>query len=152
MKKFFPIMFMSAAMIFSASITGYSQDLGDVADKVVDTTKDAGKAVVKGTKKVAKKTKEGAVEVADKAEDVGDKAKEGVVEVADKTEDVGDQAKKVGRPIPQIGTTVGEKTWDGTKWVATKTWKGGKWIAEKTADGVKWVYHEAKGETKEIID
>lgn len=44
----------------------------------------------------------------------------------------------------RIGHTVGNRTWTGTKWVASNTWKGGKWVAVKTANGTKWVYHKGK--------
>lgn len=43
----------------------------------------------------------------------------------------------------RIGHTIGNRTWTGTKWVASSSWKGGKWIAVKTAQGTKWVYRKA---------
>jgi hypothetical protein len=49
---------------------------------------------------------------------------------------------KTGR---RVGTTIGKKTWTGTKWVATNSWSGGKWIAVKTVKGTKWVYRKGKG-------
>jgi hypothetical protein len=48
---------------------------------------------------------------------------------------------KTGR---RVGTTVGKKTWNGTKWVATNTWSGGQWVAVKTVNGTKWVYRKGK--------
>ena len=45
----------------------------------------------------------------------------------------------------RIGHTVGDKTWNGSKWVASKSWKGGKWVAVKTVNGTKWVYRKATG-------
>lgn len=48
---------------------------------------------------------------------------------------------KTGR---RVGTTIGKKTWTGTKWVATNSWSGGKWVAMKTANGTKWVYRKGK--------
>lgn len=44
----------------------------------------------------------------------------------------------------RIGHTVGNRTWTGTKWVASNSWRGGKWIAVKTANGTKWVYRKGK--------
>jgi hypothetical protein len=44
----------------------------------------------------------------------------------------------------RIGHTIGNRTWTGTKWVASSSWKGGKWIAVKTANGTKWVYRKGK--------
>ncbi len=52
--------------------------------------------------------------------------------------------KKVYRSSRRVGTTIGNRTWTGTKWVASNTWKGGKWIAVKTANGTKWVYRKGK--------
>ncbi len=48
---------------------------------------------------------------------------------------------KTGR---RVGTTIGNKTWTGTKWVASNSWKGGKWVAVKTVNGTKWVYRKGK--------
>jgi hypothetical protein len=45
----------------------------------------------------------------------------------------------------RVGHTIGNRTWTGTKWVASNSWKGGKWIAVKTAKGTKWVYRKGKG-------
>ena len=53
-------------------------------------------------------------------------------------------AKKVYKKSYRVGTTIGTKTWNGSKWVASKTWKGGKWVAVKTKNGSKWVYYKAK--------
>ena len=47
----------------------------------------------------------------------------------------------------RIGHTIGNRTWTGSKWVASKSWKGGKWIAVKTANGTKWVYRKATGKS-----
>ena len=52
--------------------------------------------------------------------------------------------KKVVHGGRKIGTTVGSKTWNGSKWVASKSWNGGKWVAVKTVHGTKWVYRKAK--------
>ena len=52
--------------------------------------------------------------------------------------------KKVYKKSRKIGTTVGSKTWNGTKWVASKSWKGGKWVAVKTVNGTKWVYRRGR--------
>ncbi|MFM9905394.1 MAG: hypothetical protein ACKVQJ_12590 [Pyrinomonadaceae bacterium] len=51
---------------------------------------------------------------------------------------------KVYRGGRRIGTTVGRKTWNGSKWVASKSWRGGRWVAIKTVHGTKWVYRKAK--------
>lgn len=51
---------------------------------------------------------------------------------------------KVYKKGRRIGTTVGNKTWNGSKWVASKSWKGGKWVAIKTKNGTKWVYRKAR--------
>ncbi len=53
--------------------------------------------------------------------------------------------KKVYRKSRKVGTTVGNKTWDGTKWVASKSYRGGKWVAVKTVNGTKWVYRKGRG-------
>jgi hypothetical protein len=58
--------------------------------------------------------------------------------------------KAVYKGGKRVGYTVGNKTWDGTKWVASNSWKGGKWIAVKTANGTKWVYRKAKGTAKRV--
>ena len=44
----------------------------------------------------------------------------------------------------RIGHTIGDRTWTGTKWVASNSWKGGKWVAVKTVNGTKWVYRKGK--------
>ena len=44
----------------------------------------------------------------------------------------------------RVGHTIGNRTWTGTKWVASSSWRGGKWIAVKTANGTKWVYRKGK--------
>ena len=44
----------------------------------------------------------------------------------------------------RIGHTIGNRTWTGTKWVASSSWRGGKWIAVKTVNGTKWVYRKGK--------
>ena len=54
-------------------------------------------------------------------------------------------SKAVYRGGKRVGYTVGNKTWTGSKWVASKSWKGGKWVAVKTANGTKWVYRKATG-------
>ena len=61
---------------------------------------------------------------------------------------VGDKITKTTKTVykkgRRVGTTVGTKTWDGTKWVASKSWKGGKWVAVKTVNGTKWVYRRGR--------
>ena len=61
---------------------------------------------------------------------------------------VGDKTVKVTKKVyhggRKVGTTVGHKTWNGSKWVASKSWKGGKWVAVKTVHGTKWVWRKAK--------
>ncbi len=52
--------------------------------------------------------------------------------------------KKVYKKSRRVGTTVGNKTWNGSKWVASKSWNGGKWVAVKTANGTKWVYRRGR--------
>jgi hypothetical protein len=52
--------------------------------------------------------------------------------------------KKGYKVSRRVGTTVGKKTWNGTKWVATNTWSGGQWVAVKTVNGSKWVYRKGK--------
>jgi HJR/Mrr/RecB family endonuclease len=44
----------------------------------------------------------------------------------------------------RVGHTIGNRTWTGTKWVASNTWTGGKWILVKTVNGTKWVYRKGK--------
>lgn len=53
--------------------------------------------------------------------------------------------KKAYKKTRRVGTTVGSKTWDGTKWVASKSYRGGRWVAVKTVNGTKWVYRKGKG-------
>lgn len=57
---------------------------------------------------------------------------------------IGDKVQKetvkVAKSTRRVGTTIGNRTWTGTKWVASKSWKGGKWVAVKTKNGTKWVY------------
>ena len=53
-------------------------------------------------------------------------------------------SKAVYKGGKRVGYTVGTKTWNGTKWVASKSYKGGRWVAHKTAKGTKWTYHKAK--------
>ncbi len=60
-------------------------------------------------------------------------------------------SKKVYRGGKRVGYTVGNKTWDGSKWVASKSWKGGKWVAVKTVNGTKWVYRKAVGGTRRVV-
>ncbi len=55
-----------------------------------------------------------------------------------------DTTKKVVKRGLRVGHTVGGKTWNGSKWVASKSWRGGKWVAVKTVNGTKWVYRKAK--------
>ena len=61
---------------------------------------------------------------------------------------IGDKVEKTTKKVyhkgRRIGTTVGNKTWTGTKWVASKSWHGAKWVAVKTAHGTKWVYYKGK--------
>ncbi len=57
---------------------------------------------------------------------------------------VANTSKKVYKRSRRVGTTVGNRTWTGSKWVASKTWKGGKWVAVKTVNGTKWVYRRGK--------
>ncbi|MGB7200643.1 MAG: hypothetical protein WBD16_00075 [Pyrinomonadaceae bacterium] len=45
----------------------------------------------------------------------------------------------------RIGHTIGNRTWTGSKWVASNSWRGGKWVARKTKNGTKWVYYKATG-------
>lgn len=47
----------------------------------------------------------------------------------------------------RVGHTIGNRTWTGSKWVASKSWRGGKWVARKTKNGTKWVYYKATGRT-----
>lgn len=51
---------------------------------------------------------------------------------------------KVYKKGRRVGTTVGNKTWNGSKWVASKSYHGGRWVAIKTVHGTKWVYRKAK--------
>ncbi len=71
----------------------------------------------------------------------GDKATKVSKKVGRKT---ASGAKKTYRTSRRVGTTIGKRTWTGTKWVASSSWKGGKWIAVKTANGTKWVYRKGK--------
>jgi len=57
---------------------------------------------------------------------------------------ISNTSKKVYRGGKRVGYTVGNKTWNGSKWVASKSWKGGKWVLVKTVRGSKWVYRKAK--------
>lgn len=59
--------------------------------------------------------------------------------------------KAVYKGGKRVGYTVGNKTWTGSKWVASKSWKGGKWVAVKTANGTKWVYRKATGTGKKVL-
>lgn len=54
-------------------------------------------------------------------------------------------SKKVYSKGKRVGHTIGNRTWTGSKWVASKSWKGGKWVAVKTVNGTKWVYRKGKG-------
>ncbi len=54
-------------------------------------------------------------------------------------------SKKVYSRGKRVGHTIGNRTWTGSKWVASKSWKGGKWVAKKTVNGTKWVYYKGKG-------
>lgn len=69
--------------------------------------------------------------------------------VGDATKDVADKTvsgTKTGwRKGKRIGHTIGNRTWNGSKWVASRSWRGGKWVAVKTATGTKWVYRKGKG-------
>lgn len=106
------------AMAFAAVFA-----LSGVSNAQEDTMKKIGSGVKHGAKKVANVT-------ADKTEDVAGETSHG--------------AKKVYRGGKRVGYTVGRKTWNGTKWVASKTYKGGKWVAVKTKHGTKWVYRKVK--------
>ena len=53
--------------------------------------------------------------------------------------------KKVYNKSRRVGTTIGSRTWNGTKWVASDSYRGGKWVAVKTVNGTKWVYRKGKG-------
>ncbi len=53
--------------------------------------------------------------------------------------------KKVYSKGKRVGHTIGNRTWTGSKWVASKSWKGGKWVVVKTVNGSKWVYRKGKG-------
>ena len=44
----------------------------------------------------------------------------------------------------RVGHTIGNRTWTGTRWVASNSWRGGKWVLVKTANGSKWVYRKGK--------
>lgn len=61
----------------------------------------------------------------------------------------GDQVTKTSKRVysrgKRVGHTIGNRTWTGSKWVASKSWKGGKWVAVKTVNGTKWVYRKGKG-------
>ena len=94
-----------------------------VSNAQEDTMKKVGSEIKKDTKKVVNTT-------ADKAEDVAGETSHG--------------ARKVYRGGKRVGYTVGKKTWNGTKWVASKSYRGGRWIAIKTKHGTKWVYRKAK--------
>jgi len=61
------------------------------------------------------------------------------------------RSKKVYKGGKRVGYTVGNKTWDGSKWVASNSWKGGKWVAVKTVNGTKWVYRKASGGTRRVV-
>jgi len=52
--------------------------------------------------------------------------------------------RKTVRTTRRVGTTVGNRTWNGTRWVAANSWRGGKWVAVKTANGTRWVYRKGK--------
>lgn len=52
--------------------------------------------------------------------------------------------KKVYNKSRRVGTTVGTKTWNGSKWVASKSYRGGRWVAVKTVNGSKWVYRRGR--------
>lgn len=52
--------------------------------------------------------------------------------------------KKVYNKSRRVGTTIGSKTWNGTKWVASKSYRGGRWVAVKTVNGTKWVYRRGR--------
>ena len=54
-------------------------------------------------------------------------------------------SKKVYNKGKRVGYTVGNKTWNGSKWVASKSYRGGRWVAVKTVNGTKWVYRKGKG-------
>lgn len=53
-------------------------------------------------------------------------------------------SKKTYRTSRRVGTTIGNRTWTGSKWVASNSWQGGKWVLVKTANGSKWVYRKGK--------
>ena len=53
-------------------------------------------------------------------------------------------SKRVYNRGKRVGHTVGNRTWNGSKWVARKSWRGGRWVAVKTTNGTKWVYYKSK--------
>ena len=61
---------------------------------------------------------------------------------------VGDKITKTSKTVykkgRRVGTTVGNKTWNGSKWVASKSYRGGRWVAVKTVHGTKWVYRRGR--------
>lgn len=75
---------------------------------------------------------------------VGDAVKTG----AEKTVSGTKTGVRKGR---RIGHTVGNRTWTGSKWIASKSWRGGKWVAVKTVNGTKWVYRKARGTAKRTL-
>src|SRR5688500_8359896 len=137
MSKFYSLIFAVGLLLGVGVINSHAQEVKEAVEKVVDKTKDVAEKVVDKTKdvgdKIADKSKDAAKKAAKEtkksAKKAADKTRDGVEEVADKAEDAKDKSvsttRKVVGPIPQVGTTVGEKTWDGTKWVSSKTWKGG---------------------------
>jgi hypothetical protein len=51
----------------------------------------------------------------------------------------------------RVGHTVGNRTWNGSRWVASESWRGGKWVAVKTTNGTKWVYRKGRRGTKRVL-
>jgi hypothetical protein len=109
---------------------GFALLVAGNASAQVDTMKKVGNDVKHETKKVVNKT-------GDVAEDVAGETSH--------------RAKAVYKGGKRVGYTVGTKTWNGSKWVASKSYRGGKWVAHKTANGTKWTYHKAKGTTKKAL-
>ena len=134
------------AAFFVAASPAYAQ---------VDTIKKAGKTAADKAEDAAGKGKNVVKEAADKTEDAAGKTKNVVTEAADKTEDAAGETADTGKVVykggKRVGYTVGNKTWDGTKWVATSSWTGGTWVAHKTKKGTKWVYHKGKGTSRKAM-
>jgi hypothetical protein len=59
--------------------------------------------------------------------------------------------KTVYKNGKRVGYTVGDRTWDGSRWVAAKSYNGGRWVARKSVNGTKWVYYKARGTAKKRL-